>query len=126
MWVFRTPLATTQRVRMLWAVPVLASLAGCATAPEREIVRPECSLPALVYPAQSRRLGEMGVVEVRTELDTEGRVIAARVLRSSGMIRLDDAAVEAMRAVRCSPALDKRTGDPVAYAFEQAIRFRLD
>jgi protein TonB len=58
--------------------------------------------PAPAYPAMSRRLGETGIVVVRAELSESGNVLAAKVDRSSGFPRLDEAALHAVRQWRCT------------------------
>jgi protein TonB len=45
------------------------------------------------YPTISQRLGEQGTTEMIVTINTEGRVTAAEVTKSSGSKRLDDAAV---------------------------------
>ena len=50
------------------------------------------------YPAQSRRLGEEGVVGVLVYVSPEGRASNVRVASSSGYPRLDDANVACVKA----------------------------
>lgn len=57
---------------------------------------------APTYPPLSRRLGETGRVVLRVELSEQGTVAAARVEKSSGFVRLDDAALTAVRRWRCN------------------------
>lgn len=57
------------------------------------------------YPAISRRLGEQGRVVLRVELDEKGHVSSVAVIESSGFLRLDDAAMAAVKNWRCSPAM---------------------
>lgn len=57
------------------------------------------------YPARSRRLNEQGRVLLRVELDEEGRISGAAVKTSSGFPLLDEAAVNAVKAWRCKPAI---------------------
>lgn len=59
--------------------------------------------PAPRYPPASRRLREEGEVLVRVLIDAEGRPREIDVLRSSGHARLDEAAVEAVRAALFRP-----------------------
>jgi protein TonB len=79
--------------------------------------------PAPAYPKQSRRLGEAGIVVLRVELDEHGHVAAAKVDTSSGYVRLDDAALGAVRAWRCKPAT--RNGQPVHAVALQPFNFIL-
>lgn len=82
---------------------------------------PERSAPA--YPSLSRRLGEEGKVVLRVELDEQGGVAAARVAASSGYARLDEAALAAVKAWRCTPA--RRDGQPVRAVAMQPFMFVL-
>jgi protein TonB len=59
--------------------------------------------PAPRYPPASRRAREEGEVLVRVLIDIDGRPSEIRILRSSGYARLDDAAVEAVRAALFRP-----------------------
>jgi len=89
---------------------------------ELSVTCPERSAPA--YPAQSRRLGEQGRVMLRVELDERGQVAAARVEHSSGALRLDDAALAAVRGWRCHPA--RRDGQAVRAVALQPFNFVLE
>ena len=89
---------------------------------ELSVACPERSAPA--YPAQSRRLGETGVVVLRVELGESGNVALARVDRSSGYPRLDEAALAAVRTWRCTPAT--RNGHPVRAVALQPFNFILN
>lgn len=93
-----------------------------ALSSELSVVCPERSAPA--YPAQSRRLGETGVVVLRVELSETGNVARARVDRSSGYFRLDEAALAAVRTWRCTPAT--RNGHPVRAVAMQPFNFILN
>ena len=59
--------------------------------------------PAPRYPPASRRAREEGEVLVRVLIDVDGRPSEVRILRSSGHSRLDDAAIEAVRAALFRP-----------------------
>jgi protein TonB len=59
--------------------------------------------PAPRYPPASRRAREEGEVLVRVLIDVDGRPGEVRILRSSGHARLDDAALEAVRAALFRP-----------------------
>lgn len=57
------------------------------------------------YPTISKRLGEEGVVTLQLYVNENGRVVEAKIQKSSGFPRLDDAAVrEAKRNWRFIPA----------------------
>lgn len=93
-----------------------------ALSSELSVACPERSAPA--YPPQSRRLGETGVVVLRVELSETGNVALARVDRSSGFARLDEAALTAVRTWRCTPA--SRNGQPVRAVALQPFNFILN
>jgi protein TonB len=59
--------------------------------------------PAPRYPPASRRAREEGEVLVRVLIGVDGRPSEVRILRSSGHSRLDEAAVEAVRAALFRP-----------------------
>lgn len=88
---------------------------------ELSVACPERGSPA--YPMSSRRMGETGTVVLQVELDEHGHVVAARVGTSSGHGRLDDAALNAVRTWRCTPAT--RNGQPVRAVAQQAFNFVL-
>jgi protein TonB len=52
---------------------------------------------ALAYPPASRRMNETGVVVVRVLIDADGTPIDVWVQKSSGHVRLDEAALAAVR-----------------------------
>lgn len=78
---------------------------------------------APTYPRLSRRLGEEGTVVLRVELDESGRVASAQVQTASAFVRLDDAALSAVRTWRCTPATSR--GKPVRAVALQPFRFVL-
>lgn len=94
--------------------PLLLSSELSLACPER---------PAPAYPFQSRRLREAGGVVLRVELGESGNVMQARVDRSSGHSRLDEAALAAVRTWRCKPAT--RNGRPTRAVALQPFNFIL-
>jgi protein TonB len=77
------------------------------------------------YPILSRRLGEEGTVRLSLTIGADGMVSDARIVRSSGFKRLDEAAVDwVKRYWRYQPAM--RGAMPVASMAEVALQFRLD
>ena len=62
--------------------------------------------PLLTYPRASRELGEQGSVLLRVLVDEQGRPIEIQVAKSSGYPRLDQQAVQAMRAARFKPHVE--------------------
>jgi len=62
--------------------------------------------PVLTYPRVSRELGEQGSALLRVLVDEQGRPIEIQVAKSSGYPRLDQQAVQAMRAARFKPHVE--------------------
>jgi protein TonB len=60
---------------------------------------------------------------LRVELDEQGKVSMARVATSSGLSRLDEAALAAVRTWRCAPGT--RNGQPVRATALQPFKFVL-
>ena len=63
--------------------------------------------PSPVYPVFAKRAREQGVVMLHVRVDAAGNVEGIEVHKSSGSLRLDDAALAAVRRWRFVPA---RTG----------------
>lgn len=72
------------------------------------------SNPAPVYPRLSRSLREQGKVLLRIRVSAQGQAEAVDLQRSSGYTRLDEAALQAVRAWRFVPA---RRGDEAVPAW---------
>lgn len=88
-------------------------------------IDPRWPLTRADYPSASVRLGEEGSVLLELTLASDGSVIEARIIESSGHERLDRAAAdEAVRAWRLRPAtLD---GAPIESRHRIRVQFRLD
>ena len=74
--------------------------------PERQVLITQVSYlspPVLLYPPAARRLREEGRVQVRVRVDEEGRPERFIVVRSSGHPKLDEAALQTVRATRFKP-----------------------
>lgn len=85
--------------------------------PRRPLTQPE-------YPPSSRRAGEAGTVILEVYVLENGRVGEARVKKSSGYPRLDEAAVrEVKRSWRLEPGTED--GKPVAMWGQFAVTFKL-
>lgn len=84
----------------------------------------KCEDPRVVYPTQSRRVGEEGTVTLRVVIDTRGGVSSANVVKSSGFPRLDQAARTAALAMRCSPPM--QNGRAVEAAATKPFNFNLN
>lgn len=88
---------------------------------ELSVACPERAAPR--YPPHSRRMREEGMVVLRVELDEQGSVCDAHIATSSGFVRLDEAALTAVRTWRCHPA--HRNGQPVRATALQPFNFIL-
>jgi protein TonB len=75
------------------------------------------------YPKLSARRGEQGKTVLLVELDERGRVAKVDVKMTSGFPRLDEAAVNAVKSWRCSPA--RRNGAAVRSVASQPFAFTL-
>jgi len=62
--------------------------------------------PVLQYPRVSRDLGESGAVSLRVLVDEQGRPKEVEILKSCGFPRLDQQAVQAMKAARFQPLIE--------------------
>lgn len=101
---------------------------GKAQLPQPLLVGGELSVScsertAPTYPKQSLRLGEQGKTVLLVELDEMGRMISVEVKTKSGFPRLDEAAVNAVKTWRCTPA--KRNGVAVRSIALQPFNFTL-
>lgn len=76
-----------------------------------------------IYPQQARRMGRQGRVMLQVFLDSDGRVVQAVVQQSSGVIALDEAALEAVQQWQCNPAT--HNGQPVSAVALQPFNFTL-
>ena len=76
------------------------------------------------YPAQSKRLGEEGRVILRVLVDSQGHAERIDIQKSSGHVRLDEAAREAVRRALFKPQLED--GRPVPVVAIVPINFKLD
>jgi protein TonB len=100
-------------------------LAGCAadgTAPGgTQEWKPATPNQAPPYPPESRLNGEQGQVLLHVRTDAAGRPTEVKVMQSSGFVRLDDAAVKAVRQWQFKPLAQ----DDVVTWREVPITFRL-
>ncbi len=80
--------------------------------------------PKPAYPGLSRRLAEEGTVWLRIDVMANGQVARIDVIRSSGHRRLDQAALEQLKAWRFSPAL--QAGQATAASLEVPVAFKLN
>jgi protein TonB len=110
------------------AAGVAPSHSGSAPLPQPLLMGGELSVscsdrPAPTYPKQSLRLGEQGKTVLLVELDELGQMIHVEVKTKSGFPRLDEAAVNAVKTWRCTPA--KRNGGAVRSIALQPFNFSL-
>jgi len=80
--------------------------------------------PHPVYPLQAMRAGEQGTVVVLAQVNVDGQVTDARVVRHSGSIVLDRAAPNEVRRWKFEPAL--HNGRPVVASVEVPVNYRLN
>ncbi len=97
-----------------------ASAKGGETRSPRSL--PDNRLPS--YPPTAREDGLEGTVGLTVELDERGHVLAVRWARRTGHMVLDQAARDAVKSWRFTPAL--RDGQAVPGEVTVAIHFRLD
>ncbi len=79
--------------------------------------------PPPIYPAQSKRAGEEGVVVLTVLVSADGRVKAVVVQQGSGFPRLDAAVRSAVQRWRFKPAL--QAGRPIEAEVQVPVRFEL-
>lgn len=80
--------------------------------------------PTPDYPPISRRLGEQGLVLLQVQVTADGAVGSVELQTSSGSTRLDQAALEAVKKWRFTPA--KRGEQPVSASVVVPVRFSLE
>lgn len=80
--------------------------------------------PRPVYPRAARQRGWQGVVMVLVQVAADGVPLGVAVKASSGHSLLDEAALEAVKRWRFSPA--RQNGRPVTAAVEVPVRFSLE
>ena len=72
-----------------------------------------------MYPPVSRRLGETGTVVLEALVDPSGRATDVKVVQSSGFPRLDQAAVDGVKAnYRFAPGTVDGKPQPMHYTFK--------
>lgn len=79
--------------------------------------------PKPAYPAESRAAGERGTVLLSVSVEPSGRPGSISISKSSGFLRLDRAAQEAVKRWRFKPAM--RNGVPYTANVIVPIRFEL-
>jgi protein TonB len=66
---------------------------------------PNLNNPATVYPNMSRRLREVGTVQLRVRVSAAGQALEIFMAKSSGYGRLDEAALAAVKKWKFQPAM---------------------
>jgi protein TonB len=115
------PPAVVEYVSPTPAAPTLP-LPPVVLAGELSVSCPERSPPD--YPSLSMRLNEQGRIVLRVELDADGKITGVSIKTSSGFLRLDDAAMNAVKTWHCKPAL--RDGIPTPAIALQPFDFILE
>lgn len=90
----------------------------------KDVSHLDCIIAAPEYPALSRRRNETGTAVVRFVVGLTGRIENIELKKTSGSSRLDDAALDAMRASACKPY--RENGEPVRAAYSQPFVFSLE
>lgn len=104
-----------------------ASSAGGSSSGELKSVsisQAQCSVPEPFYPGLSRRMGEEGKAMVRLFINESGAVEKVALSQSSGIQRLDQAALDAAMKVRCRPFIE--FGKAIKVTAIQPYIFRLE
>jgi protein TonB len=115
------PVATTQVEAAIQPLPALLPLEPVVISSELSLICPGWVEPA--YPVLSRKMGETGLVVLRVEINESGKVASAKVERSSGYPRLDNAALETVLTWHCVPP--RRNGKPTQAIAYQPFNFVL-
>ena len=108
-------------VAALAAPPTPAAAAESGAVAKTAAVPLRCPSPR--YPPASVRLGEEGSLLVEIRVARDGRVRSVAVIESSGYVRLDEAALEAVGSWRFEPAT--RAGIAVETVYPHRLTFRL-
>ncbi len=108
------------------STPPPSSLGGSSTGEPKSISmsQAQCSVPEPFYPGLSRRMGEEGKALVRLYINEAGLVERVQLAQSSGIQRLDQAALDAALKVRCKPFVE--FGKPIKVSAIQPYIFRLE
>jgi protein TonB len=103
-----------------------SSLGGSSTGDPKtvSISQAQCSVPEPFYPNLSRRMGEEGKTMVRLFINESGAVEKVALAQSSGIHRLDQAALDAGMRVRCKPFIE--FGKAIKVTAIQPYIFRLE
>jgi len=103
-----------------------SSLGGSSSGDPKtiSISQAQCSVPEPFYPNLSKRMGEEGKTMVRLFINESGAVEKVTLAQSSGIHRLDQAALDAGMRVRCKPFIE--FGKAIKVTAIQPYIFRLE
>lgn len=114
--------------------PIAVPVAVAQAAPPAPPAAPKVELPSSdadylqnprpVYPGISKRLGEQGQVIHSVLIGTDGNPVSAKLVKSSGFDRLDQAAYKAVMSWRYIPG--KRNGVPTPMSYNAPINWVLE
>jgi periplasmic protein TonB len=108
--------------------PTLAAAAPPVATPVPRLIPASAVMyrvpPAQAYPLASRRLGEQGTVLLQLVVDAQGLPHSITLHRSSGHARLDEQALQAMRAARFQP--HTQNGVATAWMAIAPLRYELE
>ncbi|MDE1184492.1 energy transducer TonB [Paraburkholderia sp.] len=108
-------------------VPAAPAAPAAPARPTMDISAPknvshlDCKIVEPEYPAISNRRGEAGTAYVHFVVGLTGKIESIDLKKSSGYSRLDDAAMDALRASTCKPYLEN--GQPIRAQFTQPYEF---
>jgi protein TonB len=95
-----------------------------AIAAPKQVKHADCRIVKPTYPELSKRREETGTATVRFIIGTTGAIETVALVKSSGFQRLDDAALQALRASSCQPYVEN--GTAIRASYTQAFTFGLD
>jgi protein TonB len=103
-----------------------SSLGGSSSGDPKtiSISQAQCSVPEPFYPNLSKRMGEEGKTMVRLFINESGAIEKVALAQSSGIHRLDQAALDAGMRVRCKPFIE--FGKAIKVTVIQPYIFRLE
>ena len=106
--------------------PPASSFGGSSSGDPKtvSISQAQCSVPEPIYPNLSRRMGEEGKALVRLFINESGNIEKVTLVQSSGIPRLDQAALDAGQKARCKPFIE--SGKPIKVTAIQPYIFQLE
>ena len=122
------PVTTAPQRQPRTAVVATAVVIAPSTAVQAEIRSWHGQIVAMIerhkgYPAEARARGEKGIAQLAFTLDREGRVLASRVVRSSGSASLDQ---ETMATVRRAQPFPPPPADYPGAKFDFTVPIRFN